>query len=220
MTAIAAPALALMQALFAAAPAGPQEPAVHAVMADHAAEVCAPGPQRGTHNGVPVCDAAGNLAGIVGFAGGMQRVEVLIRWVDLAAGPCLFPSPPSAPSARRAGAAPALTAPPPPPPTPETAIAACDGVLAWLTRFEVALTDDRSRADVAPELFLTLGQAHLTRAEALTAADGGLSARACAAFAAGREAVGRIDMSTWYVRSRSSFSLIIAEVEAAGAACP
>jgi hypothetical protein len=219
MTAIAVPALALMQALFAAAPAGAQEPAVHAVMADHAAEVCAPGPQRGTHNGVPVCDAAGNLAQIAVFTEGMQRTEVLIRWVDLAAAPCLRPTPP-APSAPRAGAAPALTTPPPPPPTPETAIAACDGALGWLARFEVALTDDRSRADVAPELLLTLGQAHRNRGEALTAADGGLSARACAAFAAGREAVGRIDMSSWYVRSRSGFPLIIAEVEAAGAACP
>lgn len=219
MTAIAAPALAIIQALFAAAPAGAQEPAVHAVMADHAAEVCAPGPQRGTHNGVPVCEAAGRLAEIAVFTEGMQRAEVLMRWVDLAVAPCLRPTPP-APSARRAGAAPALTTPPPPPPTPETAIAACDGALGWLARFEVALTDDRSRADVAPELLLTLGQAHRTRGEALTAADGGPSARACAAFAAGREAVGRIDMASWYVRSRSGFPLIIAEVEAAGAACP
>lgn len=220
MTAIVVPALALMQALFAAAPAGAQEPAVHAVMADHAAEACAPGPQRTTPAGERQCDAGGNLAGIAGVAGGMQRVEVLVRWVDLVAEPCLFPSPPSASSARRAGAAPALTTPPPPPPTPETAIAACDAALGWLARFEVALTDDRNRADVAPELFLTLGQAHRNRGEALTAADGGPSARACAAFAAGREAVGRIDMSSWYVRSRSGFPLIIAEVEAAGAACP
>jgi hypothetical protein len=219
MTVIAAAALAVVHLLLATAPTGAQEPAVHAVMADHAVEVCAPGPQRGTHNGVPVCEAASRLAEIAVFTEGMQRTEVLIRWVDLVAAPCARPMPP-APFARNAGAAPALTAPPPPPSSPDAVIATCDGALAWLARFEAALTDDRARADVVPELFLTQAQAHRIRGEALTTLDGGPSDRACAAFAAGRQAAGRIDMSSWYVQSRSGFPVIIAEVEAAGAACP
>jgi hypothetical protein len=111
--------------------------------------------------------------------------------------------------------------PPPPPPTPEAVIAACDGALAWLERFEVALTDDRARAEVAPEPYLNLGQAHRIRGEALTTLEGVASPRACAAFAAGRQAVRHINLSSVYARSHAeSFRTQIAEVEAAGAACP
>lgn len=222
MTMIAATALAGLLLLASTTPTAAQAPAVQAVMADHAAEVCAPGPQRATPAGELRCDAAGKLAEFVVFVGGTQRVEVLIRWSDLAAEPCLRPTP-RGPAARRAGTAPAQTPPPssPPPPTPEAVIAACDGALAWLERFEVALTDDRARAEVAPEPYLNLGQAHRIRGEALTTLEGGASPRACAAFAAGRQAVRRINMSSVFAQSYAeSFRTQIAEVEAAGAACP
>ena len=224
MTMIAATALAGLLLLGSTTPTAAQAPSVQAVMADHAAEVCAPGPQRATPAGELRCDAAGKLAEFEVFVEGTQRVEVLIRWSDLAAGPCLRPTP-RGPSARRAGTAPAPAQtpppPPPPPPTPEAVIAACDGALAWLERFEVALTDDRARAEVAPEPYLNLGQAHRIRGEALTTLEGVASPRACAAFAAGRQAVRHINLSSVYARSHAeSFRTQIAEVEAAGAACP
>lgn len=225
MTMIAAMALAGLLLLASTTPTAAQGPAVGAVMVDHAAEVCAPGPQQATPAGGRRCDAARKLAEFVVFTEGMQRAELLTRWVDLAAAPCL-PSPPPAASrpAPRAGtgpARPAATEPPPPPPTPDAVVAACDGALVWLERFEAASADDRARADMAPELFLTLGEVGLTRGRALATLDGSPSPRACAAFAAGRAAVGRIDRSSWLVQAGSGrFDAVIAEVEAGTAACP
>lgn len=219
-------AATVLAGLLWSSPAGGQTPAVEAVMADHAAALCAPGPQA-TPAGGSLCEPAAMLAGIAPYTQGTQRAEVLIRWVDLAAAPCLSPSPPAAaPSRRSAGTAPgpvrpAATEPPPPPPTPDAVVAACDEALTWLGRFEAASADDRARAAMAPELFLTQGEVGLTRGRALATLDGGASPRACAAFATGRAAVGRIDRASRLVQSWPvRFSEIIAEVEAAGAACP
>jgi len=220
----AATAPIFLALLATGATAATQAPTVQTVMAEHAAEVCSSGETPTRVNGVPPCEALSNLTGMVGFADGAQRAEVLIRWVDVVAVPCASPSPspPTSTAQRRPGvgpAGPALTAQPPSPPSPVVRVAACDAAVVWLTRFEAAMTDDRSRVDVAPALFLIVGQIHQIRGEALATMDGGPSARACEAFGAAREAVRRIDMSSWYAQARSSFPLAIAEVEAAGATC-